>query len=87
VRLADTDTAALAVYADAFLRLTGPERVARAVEMAEEAKLVSLAGLRSRHPELSDDELATEWLRLLHGDDVVGVWLRVRGAGDGAVPD
>jgi hypothetical protein len=45
-----------------------PERVACAVEM--ESKTIALAGIRSRRPGLSEAEIAVEWLRLLHGDDV-----------------
>jgi len=53
-----------------FASMSGPERVACAVEMAEEAKAITLAGIRARVPELSDAEVSAEWLRLLHGDDL-----------------
>ena len=57
--------------AAAFAAMTGPQRVAHAAEMAEEAKTIAFAGIRSRRPDLGDDEVEQEWLRLLHGDDVV----------------
>jgi len=53
--------------------MSGAERVACAVEMAEEAKAVAMAGIRARRPELTDAEVFVEWLRLLHGDAVVDV--------------
>ena len=53
-----------------FASMTGAERVALAVEMAEEAKAVAVAGIRSRHPEWSDSQVSGEWVRLLHGDAI-----------------
>ena len=53
-----------------FASMTGAERVAIAVEMAEEAKAIAVAGIRARRPEWSEAEVALEWLRLLHGDEV-----------------
>ena len=37
-----------------FASMSGAERVAGAVEMAEEAKEVTLAGIRARGPDLGD---------------------------------
>lgn len=59
-----------------FAAMTGPERVALAVEMAEEAKAVAIAGIRARHPELTDSEVASAWLRLLHGDELADLVAR-----------
>lgn len=72
VAMTATDTSAdvRRRVAAAFAAMTGPERVACAVEMAEEAKAIALAGIRSRHPDLDDAAVTVEWLRLLHGDDV-----------------
>lgn len=67
---ADTTREADRHQAAVFAGLTGPERVAMAVQMAEEAKSVTLAGIRARHPDYGDDDVAREWLRLLHGDEV-----------------
>lgn len=53
-----------------YSAMTGAERVALAAEMAEEAKLIAIAGIRARHPHMSDSQLATEWIRLLHGDEL-----------------
>lgn len=53
-----------------FATMTGAERVTLAAEMAEEAKLIAIAGIRARKPELTDSQIAEEWIRLLHGDQV-----------------
>ena len=66
----DTPAAVQRRVSAVFSAMSGAERVACAVEMAEEAKAVAIAGIRARHPELEDSEVAVEWLRLLHGDEV-----------------
>jgi 5-keto 4-deoxyuronate isomerase len=53
-----------------YASMTGAERVVHAMEMAEEAKAIAMAGIRARHPEWSDAEAGVEWLRLLHGDEI-----------------
>jgi len=56
--------------AGVFASMTGAERVAQALEMADEAKAVAVAGIRARHPEWTDADVSVEWLRLLHGDEI-----------------
>lgn len=58
-------------YVDVYRSLSGPERVARAADMAEEVKAITIQGIRDRNPGFTADEVHTEWLRILHGDDVV----------------
>ena len=53
-----------------FASMSGAERVACAAEMAEQSKAIALGGIRARRPELSGAEVAIEWIRLLHGDDI-----------------
>ena len=48
-------------------RLSGAERVLLAVEMAEQAKAIAIAGIRARHPNFNPGELHRAWLCLLHG--------------------
>lgn len=72
----DTSAQARRRQSAVFASMSGPERVACAVEMAEEAKAITMAGIRSRLPELTDDEVFVEWLRLLHGDAVVDRMVR-----------
>lgn len=53
-----------------FASMSGSEKVEHALAMAAQAKIVAVAGIRSRNPGWSDEPVAAEWLRLLHGDDV-----------------
>ena len=69
-RLSSSDTTAdaAAVYVAAYSSLSGGERVELSMQMAEEVKQVTLAGIAHRNPDLSADELHREWLRILHGE-------------------
>lgn len=63
----DTTDEALGVQRDAWRRL-GPEgRVRVAIELSEAAQRIALAGLRSRHPALTDDELMRLFVARTHG--------------------
>ena len=73
--LLDTDLDSLEVYRFASESVSGAERVRRAVEMAEDAKSIAIAGIRFRNPDFSEAEVHAEWLRLLHGDELVRVLL------------
>lgn len=54
---------------DAVFRAMGPERrVAAAVEMSESAFSITREGIRSRHPEYTDDEVRLTGIRLRLGD-------------------
>ena len=59
-----------------YAAMTGAERVELAAEMAEEAKTIALAGIRERHPDMSESDLAAAWFRLLHGNDIAERALR-----------
>ena len=52
-----------------YSAMTGAQRLMLAAEMADEAKAIAVAGIRARHPDLSDSQVAVEWIRLLHGDE------------------
>lgn len=69
-RRTDTTDAAAAIYVESYTSLTGDERVQRSIEMAEEVKQITLAGIAHRAPSLSAEEIHLEWLRILHGDNV-----------------
>lgn len=56
----DAHTAQIA----AAQRLSGPERVARLVQMVAEVEIIAAAGIRERHPSYSEDEV-THALRVL----------------------
>ena len=66
---ADADQLQRAIFAS----MTGSQRVELAAEMAEQAKGVTVAGIRARNPDLDVHGVHLEWLRLLHGDELVAV--------------
>jgi hypothetical protein len=50
-------------------------RVDLAVRMSEDARLISLDGIRARHPEYDDERTRRALFRLLLGEDVIkAVW-------------
>lgn len=53
----DTHPDALAVQRAIFARMTGGQRVARMIEMSEEMRQVTLAGLRAQFPQASEAEI------------------------------
>ncbi len=61
-----------------YSTMTGAERVTLAVEMAEQAKAIAVAGIRARHPHMSDAQVASEWIRVLHGDELADRVVRYR---------
>lgn len=68
--MADTPPDARQRVTAIFASMSGSEKVEYALHMAAQAKTVAVAGIRSRNPDWSDEQVAAEWLRLLHGDDV-----------------
>jgi hypothetical protein len=67
----DTSREAAEVQLEAWRRL-GPEaRVALAAQLSDEIREVSLAGIRHRHPDYTDDEALRALLRLIVGDELV----------------
>ena len=65
--LSDTNPTAAAVQREIFRRMTTEERLRMALEMSESMCNVSLAGLRSRRPDLDDDGLRRELMRIMYG--------------------
>lgn len=66
--LSDTDAKAAAVQREIFRRMTAEERLRLALEMSDSMRNVALAGLRSRRPDLDDQQLSRELLRLMYPD-------------------
>ncbi len=71
----DTSAAARRVQVEALRRMDGPTRLQMALEMSEEARRVSLAGIRYRHPDWPDAAVHQELLRLMLGRDLATVVL------------
>ena len=63
----DTHPTAAAIQAEVIRRLTPVQRLRMALEMSESVRNVALAGLRSRRPELTEEELSRELLRMMYG--------------------
>lgn len=63
----DTTPEAAKIQEDIFRRMTTEQRLRLALEMSESLRNIALAGLRSRRPELNDDELSRELLRIWYG--------------------
>jgi hypothetical protein len=63
----DTHPEAAAIQQEIIRRMTTAQRLRLALEMSESMRNVALAGLRSRQPELSADELSRELLRIMYG--------------------
>ncbi|MGH7570634.1 MAG: hypothetical protein ACREMK_02180 [Gemmatimonadota bacterium] len=59
----DTSPEAEAVQTSIHRKLTGAERLRRALEMSLAARELSLTRLRNRHPDWSEFELKRELLR------------------------
>jgi hypothetical protein len=66
----DTTAAARRVQVEALRRLDGPTRLQMALQMSEEAREATLAGIRHRHPEWTDEATHRELLRLMLGREL-----------------
>jgi hypothetical protein len=66
----DTSTRAAAIQLSLY-RKAGPEGRARlAVEISEAVRQTTLAGIRRRHPEYSERDVARSFLRFVYGLDL-----------------
>ena len=66
----DTSSQAHEVQRAAHRRLGAAGRVELAFEMSAQARQISIAGMRSRDPELSQVEARSQLLRRILGDDL-----------------
>ena len=57
MRPADTTPDAWSKYQDILDKMDGPARLCAAIELSEAVREIRLAGLRSRHPELTSEQL------------------------------
>ncbi len=63
----DTAPGTWAQYETVLDRLDGPARLRAAVELSEAVQEIRLAGIRSRHPELSREEAVARLVAEDHG--------------------
>ena len=70
VRSLDTSPEAARRQLEIFRRMSGSERVEMALSMSEAARELTVAGIRHRHPDWTDDQVHHALLMQLHGADV-----------------
>ena len=63
----ETSPEADAIQLEIFRRMTPEQRLKITLDLSEEMRNISLAGLRSRHPELTEEELRRELMRIMYG--------------------
>ena len=63
----DTSAASWSQYETVLDRMDGPARLHAAVELSEAVHEIRLAGIRSRHPELTDREVIARLVAEEHG--------------------
>ncbi|HXH37695.1 MAG TPA: hypothetical protein VNN08_03630 [Thermoanaerobaculia bacterium] len=68
VALTDTSFEADAAQLELYKALGTSGRVQIAVDLSDAVRETTLAGIRRRHPEYSEDELSRAFLTLLYGD-------------------
>lgn len=66
----DTTEAAARIRLDIVRNLDGPTRLALACQMSDEARAVSAAGIRHRHPDWSEQQIRDALLELLVGPEL-----------------
>lgn len=66
----DTTLAAHGAQIAAYRRMSPERRLLRAMQMCDDARSISRAGIRSRHPEYTTEEVALALFRLVLGDDL-----------------
>jgi Rv0078B-related antitoxin len=66
--IGDTTAEARAVQLAIHRRLSPAERLRQAMEMSDAVRRFAVAGLRLRHPEYSESEIAQALVTLLYGE-------------------
>ena len=66
----DTTPKAYAVQLQILRSRTGAQRLQMAFQLSEGVRAISWAGIRSRHPDYSEQELAWALNRLMLGDEL-----------------
>ena len=69
-RLSDTSPEAMEVLIDLYRRMTPAEKLQRVRDLTLAANQLALAGLRTRHPGESEQELFLRLARIRLGDDL-----------------
>jgi len=67
VGVTDTSADAATFQSDGYRRLTAGERMQIAMDLSDAARATTLAGIRRRHPDYTDDEIGRAFLLLVYG--------------------
>ena len=71
----DTAPESSEVQRKIYMTMGGSARLAIAFDLMETARRLAMAGIRSRHPDYTDEQAFYAWARLHLGDEVVReVW-------------
>jgi len=71
----DTSPQAHAEQTEAYRRMDGKQRTAVMFRLNELARQTAAAGIRSRHPDYTDEQVHRALFRLIHGDELTrAVW-------------
>jgi hypothetical protein len=72
---ADTTADAHRLQGDIYRRMGGAERLSLTFQLTATVRGLAMAGVRSRHPEYTDDQVLRAWARMTLGDTLVtAVW-------------
>ena len=71
LRPRDTTEEAYAAQVAVYRRMTPAQRVTMALAMSEEAREITLAGIRRHHPDWTDQQCRLELYRRMHGPELV----------------
>jgi hypothetical protein len=72
MRASDTTPASHAAQLEVYRRLGPTGRLRLAGRSSTDTREVARAGIRSRHPEYTDDEVDLALRRILYGDELFG---------------
>jgi hypothetical protein len=70
VRPRDTEEKAEQIQLEIYRSMSGSERLRLAMAMSDRTRATSIAGIRARHPEYSDQQARYALFRMLHGDEL-----------------
>jgi hypothetical protein len=70
MRARDTTPDAEAVQLAVWRRMSPGQRIELGLQLSEDVRAVTLAGIRSRHPEYDDENAKYALFRLLYGDEL-----------------
>lgn len=68
--VSDTTPEAAALQLRIYRSLTASQRVQIAVDLSDAVRATTMAGIRRRHPEYSDDEASREFIAIVYGDPI-----------------